>query len=227
MPAVIGVLGGMGPAAGVHFQRRLIELTPASRDSDHPRVVVWTDPSIPDRVAALRGDGESPVPALRHGYALLRSAGATVVAVPCNTVHPFLSEALGADSYVDMISSTAEQIRTEHLSRVGVLATSATLEHGIYDRALASHGIEAVHPADQDVVLGVIAAVKAGEAVEPLRKQLMTVIEDLTARGCDGVLLGCTELSVLAPGAVSVPIIDALDVLARKTLERAGISPRS
>ena len=60
----VGVLGGLGPAATVHFMQRVLELTDAVRDQDHVDLLVWQHGSIPDRTAFLLGEGESPEPAL-------------------------------------------------------------------------------------------------------------------------------------------------------------------
>ena len=68
---VIGVLGGMGPAATADFYAKLVALTPADRDQDHPRVVIWADPTVPDRTRALLGDGPDPSGWLRHGAQVL------------------------------------------------------------------------------------------------------------------------------------------------------------
>ena len=62
---VVGVIGGMGPAATVDLMRRVIEATPAADDVDHIRMLVDNNPKIPSRIAALiDGTGESPVPCL-------------------------------------------------------------------------------------------------------------------------------------------------------------------
>lgn len=60
----LGILGGMGPAATVEFLRLLTEMQPATRDQEHPAYMLLEDPKIPDRTAALFGDGEDPTPAL-------------------------------------------------------------------------------------------------------------------------------------------------------------------
>ena len=61
----VGILGGMGPEATVDLQRRIIELTPATGDGDHIRMLVDCDPSVPSRIAAIiEGSGPSPAPAL-------------------------------------------------------------------------------------------------------------------------------------------------------------------
>ena len=57
---VLGVLGGMGPAASAEFMRLLAEKAPAERDQEHPRVILYSDSMIPNRTAFLEGKGEDP-----------------------------------------------------------------------------------------------------------------------------------------------------------------------
>src|SRR5437660_546806 len=61
---VVGVLGGMGPLATADFYTKLVRLTPARADQDHLRVIIDSNPKIPDRTAALRGEGPDPTEAL-------------------------------------------------------------------------------------------------------------------------------------------------------------------
>ncbi|HIZ37348.1 MAG TPA: amino acid racemase [Candidatus Ruania gallistercoris] len=233
-PAVIGVLGGMGPAATAHFQTRLVELTDAAADADHPVVVTWSDPTVPNRVAALQGRGPSPVPALRHGLGVLAGAGAQVLAVACNTVHPFLPEALaGFDlQLVDMIEVAAEETAAAGISTAAVLATAATLEHGMYARALDSRSVVAHTPQEgtQAAVLELIAAVKAGVPVRGLVSGYQALVSELTTAGCDGVLVACSEISAVAAASAGagaqLPVVDSVDTLARATLLAAGFTPR-
>lgn len=64
MKRIVGVLGGMGPEATVDFMSRVIRLTPADRDQDHLRMLVDSNPHVPNRQDALLRDGEDPGPAL-------------------------------------------------------------------------------------------------------------------------------------------------------------------
>ena len=77
----------MGPLATVDFLHKLIEETPVASDQDHVPTVVWNVPQIPDRQQALAGAGISPLPAMYAGLARLVAAGATRLAIPCNTAH--------------------------------------------------------------------------------------------------------------------------------------------
>lgn len=235
-PPVIGVLGGMGPAATAHFQTRLVTLTDAAGDADHPTVVTWSDPSVPNRVAALQGTGPSPVPGLRRGLTVLAGAGAEVLAVPCNTVHPFLPEALdGFDlQLVDMIEVASDEVAGAGIGTAAVLATAATLEHGMYTRALAQRAVAAHTPegSTQTKVLELIAAVKAGVPIRDLVAGYEELVSELAKAGCDGAVVACSEISAVAAAsagagaAPAVPAVDAVDALARGTLVAVGLIPR-
>ena len=79
---VLGVLGGMGPLASAQFMLRLTLLTPADRDQDHIPAVLWSDPRVPNRVAARLTGGEDPLPALLRGVRGLEAAGCSAIPAP-------------------------------------------------------------------------------------------------------------------------------------------------
>ena len=81
---ILGVFGGLGPAASAEFMRLLAELAPAKCDQEHPKVYVYDNPQIPDRSTAIMGNGPSPEPQLKEGLLKLCSWGAQLLAVPCN-----------------------------------------------------------------------------------------------------------------------------------------------
>ena len=89
IPPLVGILGGMGPAATAYLYQRIIALTPARTDQEHLAVTIWADPSVPDRTEALLGVGADPTPTLVSGARKLREAGAELVAIACNTAHAF------------------------------------------------------------------------------------------------------------------------------------------
>ena len=132
---VIGILGGMGPAATADFYSKLVALTPGSTDQEHPKVVIWADPTVPDRTLALTENGPDPTPWLIRGARVLRESGATTLAIPCNTAHAFLpaiSSQLGLP-VVHMIDEVARHIRTlsPAVTSVGLLATHGDGPHRV------------------------------------------------------------------------------------------------
>src|SRR2546423_9051784 len=86
----LGVLGGMGPAAGAEFLRVFTSLWPAACDQDHPRVVLLSEPRIPDRSAALTSGGADPTASLAAALHDLAGWGVDVIAIPCNTAFAFM-----------------------------------------------------------------------------------------------------------------------------------------
>jgi aspartate racemase len=223
---MIGVLGGMGPAATLDFMAKLVRLTPAERDQDHLPFVVVSDPRVPDRVAPiLQGRGESPLPAMQAGIRRLERAGAGCVAIPCHTAHAWYDELAAATSLpilhiVDAALAELERLAVPPGPPLGLLATAATLEAGLYQSRLAGAGHPAlVAPAEimATAVLPAIALVKRDRAAEagPL---LQRAVEHLVAAGAARVLLACTELPVALTAAPHAACIDATEALARSCL---------
>jgi aspartate racemase len=220
---MIGVLGGMGPAATVDFLVKLIRLTPAHRDQDHIPVVVVSDPRVPDRVGPImKGRGPSPLDALCRGISTLEQAGAACIAIPCHTAH-FWYDRMVARARVPIlhIADAALADLARHGAAdgpVGVLATAATLEAGFYQERLAAAGYACAVPAAEVIascVLPAIALVKQNRAGEAA-PMLCRALDHLRMRGARTVLLACTELP-LALAAVSDPpaCVDATEALAR------------
>ena len=95
---------------------------------------------------------------------------------------------------------------------------------GTYAGVSARRGVEAVVPDDvvqREVSDIIYAGVKAGRPVE--RERFEAVVDHLRRRGCQAIVLGCTELSVLGRELGTGPdVVDSVDVLARRTIALAG-----
>lgn len=89
---VIGILGGMGPEATLDCFAKIIQNTPAKKDQEHLRIIIDSNPKVPDRTAAIIGNGESPVPLLVEGCRSLQRAKADFIIIPCVSAHFFLAE---------------------------------------------------------------------------------------------------------------------------------------
>ncbi|HEX3914758.1 MAG TPA: amino acid racemase [Steroidobacteraceae bacterium] len=223
MHRVVGILGGMGPEATVDLMRRVVAGTPARDDQDHIHLIVESNPKIPSRIAHLiEGTGTDPTPELIRIAANLQRAGADALAMPCNTAHAYAHSIRRAVSIplMDMIDLTVSQIAgSRRTARVGLLVSSAVLATELYAKAFAAHGIAVVHPQQQEAVMQLIAAVKRGETGAHTRSALGKIALDLS-RQADVLLIGCSELSVVAAG-ISVPCVDSLDVLAKAIVKFA------
>lgn len=227
---VVGVIGGMGPLATVEAYRLITKATPAARDQDHLHVIVDSDPSVPDRTAALLDGGPSPLPWLVASATRLTGAGAEVLALPCNTAHAFHRELQASTSapVVHMIREAA--VGCVDGEPRGLLATQGTTATGLYQAEFEATGTSLLIPTDQEQqhVNEAIRLVKSGAPLEAASAHCRPVAAAMFERGASGLVLGCTEISLLRELLGSAgPIVDALDVMARVTVDMAMGERRS
>lgn len=226
---VIGVLGGLGPWATLDLFEKILRLTPARTDQEHLRVIIDNNPQIPDRSPAILGDGEDPTPALVATAQNLQRAGADFLVIPCNTAHYFYDRIRAAVTIpiLNIMDEVAAAAREEvpGVRVLGVLATAATMASGLYHRACRRQGIEVIgpDPAGQEVINRAIYGVKAGRMGAEVTREVGPVAASLTARGAEGLVLGCTELPfVLKAHDVQVPLLDSNEILARAAVRFAA-----
>ncbi|MGN0839178.1 MAG: aspartate/glutamate racemase family protein [Pyramidobacter sp.] len=204
---VLGVFGGMGPAASAEFMRLLAALAPASCDQEHPVVYVYDNPQIPDRSTAIMGKGPSPEPQLREGLMKLCSWGAGLLAVPCNTAHYFIDH-FRAELPVPLVhiveATVADAVRTGP-EGCWLIATGGTLYSGMYDREAERRGLKVFHPADSvlPVLAETIRLVKAGRLQES-GENMRRIAAELWAERDIPIMCACTELP-LAYEAAGLP----------------------
>lgn len=233
----IGILGGMGPEAGAYFFGRLIHETEARRDQEHPPVILFSLPQIPDRTEALVHGGPSPVAAIRRGIRTLARAGAQFAVIPCISAHAFYPS-IAKDSPIPILSlidATLAGIKRMKPApkTIGLIATSGTVRAGALAEAFEAAGIEVLVPSaeDQRKVMAAIYGkdgIKAGAGDGPPRRLLVEAANGLIARGARAIVAGCTEVPlVLRPDDLPVPLIDPLTLGARAALRLSGASLRS
>lgn len=228
---VIGVLGGMGPLATVELLRRVVEATPAQDDSDHVHMIVDNNPNVPSRIAALiDGDGTSPQGELAKMACRLRDSGCDLLAMPCNTAHLYVDVVRRASGLevLDMVALTMEHLTQmdSRPRRIGILASKAVQQSGLFANAFQSAGMEAIFPAETqaEVLMELIKGVKRNAPRQEMRRRLADSLEGFRSdcrRKVDILLLACSELSILYTlGYESEGVVDSLSVLANEVVRR-------
>ena len=217
----IGVIGGMGPAATVDFMGRLVMGAGAARDADHPRVLIDSNPHVPDRNAAINGTGPSPGPALAAMAERLLDGGAEVLAMPCNAAHGWADavRAVAGDRFIDIVDTAIAAAMAHRPRRIGIIAIGATLDARLYDRAPVP-----VIAGDRARVQALVNRIKAGDGGADVAAAMAQIAAELVAGGADVIIAACTEVPlVLAQAAVTVPFIDATAALAAATIAAARV----
>ncbi len=231
----IGIIGGMGPEATLDCFGKIIQNTPAHKDQDHLRVIIDSNPKVPDRTAAILGEGESPVPVIASGCQALERAGADFIIIPCVSAHFFLEEIQDRsrlpilsifDAVTETIAGNFPEIKT-----VGLMGTSGTVRGGLFQKRLTEDGIQTVVPIEsvQSKIMDAIYDIKNAQPArsrDAISADLIAAAETLINSSAQAIIAGCTEIPLaLKSEHLSVPYFDALTILARAAIRHAGLTP--
>jgi aspartate racemase len=238
----VGILGGMGPAAGAQFTQLFVqacadELLARGRtvhDQAYPEHWLCQVP-VADRTQAILaedpGDAsppstESPLPGLAYALTQLDTLGVRAVAMACNTAHHWHADLQQRFAHLELLhiaDEVASSLHAQGHERALLLATSGTLRSGLYARALARRGITCVlPPAAQQACLmaGIYDGVKRGD-MDLARDHFEAVLDWASgAVVADCAILGCTEIPLAQP-ASNLPLVDPNRLLARALARRA------
>ena len=226
----VGILGGMGPEATIEFMRRLVAAVPARDDAEHIRMLVDNNPKVPSRIKALiDGTGDDPAPVLARMAKALETAGADFLAMPCNTAHAYLREIEAAVTIpvLDMIGLSVSALaeRSPRPRTIGLLASPAVRQTGLFATPLSKRGFETIPPnaEEEATLLALIKSIKAGGRGQMERETLYEAAGSLAARGAEALVIACSEFSLLPkPRIEDCVVLDTLDVLVRETLNVAA-----
>ncbi len=223
----LGILGGMGPLATCDLFKKIVENTAANCDGEHIHIIIDNNSSIPDRTAAILNGGNDPLPQMRESLERLTTAGADVVIMGCNTAHYFF-DALGEGCKVErlnMLYETMAYLKEQGIKKAGLLASSGTVESGIYAKAAEKYGIELLTPFGeaQEAVMGVIYdGVKAGK-VDYNTAAFLETVNHLLLEGAEVMILGCTELPLaMDMYKLDFPYADPTLILAKAAIKACG-----
>lgn len=229
---VVGVLGGLGPAATATFLDVLVRATDARCDQEHLDLLVSQHSSTPDRTARiLDASAPDPGPVIARDAVMLERAGAGLLVLPCNTAHHFVRGVQQATTvpFVSIVDATAEAAARRAAERggsVAVFATEGNVRAEVFQHALAARGLEAHVPdaaLQADINTLIYEQVKANRPVD--LRLFESCLERAGAAGAGSVVLGCTELSVIHDRhdyRGDARIVDSLTELARATVRAAG-----
>lgn len=233
----IGIIGGLGPMATVYFMERITQMVDVKTDQEHPRIFLQSIPDTPDRTAYILGQSrENPLPVLIKAGRELSAMGADFITIPCVTAQYFYPELCKALDIpvLSLCGNIAKDIAKKQIKKVGIMATSGTIQSKVLEKEFRDVGVDVVIPAapmQEEVMQIIYQQVKSGAPVH--WDSFLRVADSLQEQGAERIILGCTELSVLKREAGSEPdtrlhrmlddrCVDVLDVLAQKAVLESG-----
>jgi len=223
----------MGPEATLLMFQRILENTAATRDQDHARIIIENNPKIPERLPAILGTGENPVPMMVQSGLALEKAGADFIIIPCVSAHFFLPDLrrkLGLP-ILSMLEETAAAIEAYRpkILKAGLMAAVGPIQTGLFYGILQKAGMETLVSEEDDLqrvqtAIFHVKDTKGGHDRRGLKKGMKEIGDRLIQKGAQAIVVGCTELSILIhPDDFGVPVFDALTILARSAVKRAGL----
>ena len=230
VPTLLGILGGLGPMSGIYFCEMLTQHTYAQKDSDHLNFLLSSRADTPDRSSFILGlSSEDPTPRMRSEAKRLEAAGAELLVIPCNTAHYFYSKVAEAVDIpiLNIIEETAKLCAIEKTKKVGVLATEGTISSGAYKDIFNSYGIEIATLTNDEqnfITETIFDRIKSG--LKPDTERFIALCDKLFNNGCERIILGCTELSLIKKEH-TLPnyVIDSLEVLCISALKICNKTP--
>ena len=220
----IGILGGMGAEATVDLYMGIWKYYQtnfgAKYDNDFPLVIIYSVP-IPDVVESLENE-KLTLEMLQSTARTLEKGGVDFIVIACNTVQFLLDKIRQAVTIpvIGIAEVNAKYLQGKGIKRAGILATKATIEKQVYDKALESIGIELIRPSEdnQAIVTEVIMTQLAGKTTDAETKKLAGVAEKLKSQGAEAVLLACTDLPlVIDQRDTEIPLINCTETYANET----------
>jgi aspartate racemase len=242
---VIGIVGGMGPEAGVALFNYIISHTQGRTDQEHLSVVLMSFPKhIVDRTLFLEGIVDiNPAYGIVQVIKKLEQAGAGVIGIACNTSHApaifnvILEELQKTNSRVKLLNMPFETCRFigrhyPQIHRIGVMATNGTYKSQVYEILLQEQGYEVIVPDfgfQNEVIHKMIYDPGFGIKSNPgritgevslLMKEALCYFKK---KGAEAIILGCTELSFTLKEKVvhDMIVIDATEILALSLISEA------
>lgn len=216
MPRTIGLIGGMSWESSAEYYRLINEETRRRLGGHHNARSIMLTVDFADIERLQRaGDWDEAGRQLADAARRLEAAGADCVVLCTNTMHQVAETIESAITvpFPHIVDVTAAAITAAGLSKVGLLATRFTMEMDFYRDRMRGHGVELLVPAEPDRTLVhdiIYDELTQGQVEDTSRARYQRVIADLAEQGAQGVILGCTEITLLiGPADSPIPVFDS------------------
>lgn len=223
----IGIVAGSAEGAALCYRTICLEAPAIMGEHNHPEITMNSLPMAEHMVHIRANDWEAVAKLMAASAHKLAKAGADFAICPDNTYHqsfPYLIPQ-SPIPWLHIAGAVAEEAQTDGYKRLGILGTKYLTESDVYPGALKEFEIEREIPdeADREKINEIIfKELVNGVFTETSRLYFNEVAEKLKARGCDAVVLGCTEIPLIVrPDDCPLPTLDSTRLLARAALKKA------
>lgn len=224
----IGLLGGMSWESTGHYYRLLNEGVKAARGGLHSAPIAMVSVDFEPLARWMQEDDwEAVSHHLCRAAKRVEAAGADFLMLGSNTMHKVADDIAAAIDIplLHLIDATAEAVKAQGLSSIGLLGTRTTMDDPFYAERLASHGltVQVPTPAAQDRLDRIIfEELCLGRFTDPSRRELLYMMAELEQAGAECIVEGCTEIGMLVePSHTGQPLFDTTRIHAQAAVRLA------
>ena len=223
----IGMVSVNYEGTALCYRSICIEAASLMGEYQHPQVTIHSFP-FADYIRFLpRPDWEGFAGLLLESAERVAHAGADFAICPCNTAHEafkFMKQR-SPIPWLHIVEVVADAAAARGLTKLGILGSRFLMEGNLYRDGLSERGIEAVIPNAEDrerINTLILDELVKGTLKNSTREYFRRVASELASKGCDAVVMGCTEIPlILGPEDVEVPLLDSTRILAKAAVEEA------
>jgi len=223
----IGIVGVSAEGAALCYRTICSEAPPVMGEHSHPEVTMHTYPLADYMRHIRRHDWQGVADLMLSSARKAAQAGAAFAICPDNTVHQAfaLVEPESPIPWLHIGRVVAREAEGRRLRRLGILGTRYLMEGPVYPEALQPAGIATLTPEPPErarIDAIIMDELVNGRFLEASRAYFHEMIAALGRRGCDAVVLGCTEIPLIVrDGEAPLPALDSTRLLARAALREA------
>jgi len=223
----VGIVGCSIPGAALCYRELCEYASHLMGQYDHPQVTLSNLPLAAYMRCFDQMDLAGVAKLMLESARIVATAGADFAICPDNSCHLAYEEVAKHSPipWLHIARVVTAEAQRRGFRKLRVLGTRFTMQNGLYERAAKGSGVEALVPApeDQKVVDDIIFNELVHDVVtDESRQKYVGVIACLTTKGCDAIVLGCTEIPLLISDKDSpVPTLDSTRLLARAAVNRA------
>lgn len=223
----IGIVAGSAPGAALCYSTICLEAPALMGEHNHPEITMNSFPMAEIMPPIRANDWESVAKLLAASAQKVARAGADFAICPDNTYHQAFKYLIPQSPipWLHIVGAVAEEAQRQGYARLGILGTKYLVESGVYPEVLKEFKIEREIPdeADREKINEIIfKELVNGIFAEESRLYFNEVTEKFKVRGCDAVVLGCTEIPLIVrPDDSPLPTLDSTRLLARAALRKA------
>lgn len=223
----IGIVAGSAEGAALCYRTICLEAPAIMGEHNHPEITMNSVPLAEHMSHILANDWEGLANILAESANKVAKAGADFAICPDNTYHQAFKYLipLSPIPWIHIAGAVALEASRSGYVRLGILGSKYLTESTVYPDALSEFAIESEIPDEPDRVRIneiILRELVNGKFLEGSRLYFNEVTEKLKTRGCDAVVLGCTEIPLIVrPDDCPLPTLDSTRLLARAALRRA------